>query len=638
MSEFQPTSVVQESPPPPEAEDTLLAEQHQSLERAAAFLRDTVPIISKLTGLNVHVEVGKGWATNMKTGDFTVDPSFFLKKSYSADHCVYATLHELMAHVRDVVRDPVCAQRQMRFCETPNQQLIAARAIFNNILSDILGNKRIHDLLPDMRRVAHNLYKTRLFPPETPDTPADFLHLPMHLQFLYKIIRQEMIDGSETIVRPEVDDAISALRNFQNTGLDAISYLTDPGAKDAKGNALPGAERFDQQVTIIYPVYEALLEQDKEEAKQRQSEQDQDDQGSQGDQYSASSEQNQGEQSDNPFTDAYADYFENKHPEPLDKASHEDIHDAIEKAAEKDWRNNATPEQRARRDQYKLNKQFHAETGHSLQEQHDYRQIIELYRSSIDDMRQVFASILNEVTAKRRGLSRRAYTDGDILHPDRLVQTYIDTRSNIPEPDAYQRYERVTGRTELACKTDYFFVFDTSDSMAGQPAEQAAISAVIMLEALASMERDIRCKEREESLDLKGLQIRTALYVFGNDARKLKELSPGLDEKQRLDAFSAVAAADGGGTADFLALEEIAALPPDRDRQRVIVVVSDGESNDPHRTAAAIHQLRQQGAFVYGVAIGSPAAEQLYAPNATLIKDPTELPKTMQTFIEGTMR
>lgn len=652
MSEYQKNTVDLPPADPAESRPEINGEEtseqqlarDQALEKATEFLRDVVPVMSKITGLNVHTEVGQGWGTDLRTGDFTIDPSFFLEKGYSADHCVYATLHELMAHVRDVVRDPACAERQMDFWRTSDEQLRGARHIFNNILSDIHGNKTIHELLPRMRDVASDLYETRLFAPEIPDTPLDLASRgPMHLQFLYKIIRQEMIDGSETIVRPEVDEAIESLRDFKDTGFDVISYLTDPGSKDNKGKKLSGVERFDQQVAIIYPIYEKLIELDKEEAKQQK--QQQNDQSGQ-----EPPEQDQrpqdspddSDQSSNPFKSAYKDYFDNKHPEPLDEKAHEDIHKAAEKTAkeqrDKDRRANETSEQRTQRERRKRDREFCAKTGHSLHEQNSYRQIIEKHRSTIDEMREVFGSVLNEIVEKRRGLSRRAYADGDLLHPGRLAQTYIDVRSGTPEPEAYQRYERVTGRTELACKTDYFFVFDTSGSMWGEPAEQAATSAVIMLEALAGMERDIRRREREEKVDLEDLQIRTALYTFGFESQVLKELGTGLDEKQRLDAFSAISAADGGSTADFLALEDITTLPSDHDRQRVVIVVSDGESNDPDRAAAAIDQLRQQQAVVYGIAIGSTAAERLYAPYAKLINDPAELPQVMQQFIERTIR
>ena len=253
-------------------------------------------------------------------------------------------------------------------------------------------------------------------------------------------------------------------------------------------------------------------------------------------------------------------------------------------------------------------------------------------------MRQIFQSVLNEVVTTRRGLSRRAHQDGDILDSNRLAQTITDIKSGIA-PEAFQRYETVRGRAELNCKTDYFFVFDCSGSMSGAPAQATASCAVIMLEGLASMERDIRRLEQQQSIDLSDLSVRTSLYTFGYDATCHKPLGSSLNDKQRLDTYTAIAAASAGGTADYLALQEIADLPRSQDRQRILIVVTDGGSDDGDATQAAISQLRRdQNTVVYGVSIGSDAAEQLYAPNAKLINDPKDLPNVLQSFIETTIQ
>ena len=613
------------SAPTPEQE-ALLEERQSALDKATSFLRDQIPALCQLTGMGVNVAVGKGWATDLKTGSFTIDPSFFIEKGYSADHCVFATLHELMAHVRDVKHDPVFAARQRAFIMgSKNPQERQARQIFNNILTDVHGNKQIMNMLPAMREVGADLYDNRLFPTERDSEPVDYTKEPMHLQFLYKIIRQEMIPGSETPVRQEVDEAIDQLRNFQGGQIDLISFLTDPNAKGSDGKKMSGNDRFDYWLTQIWPRYEKLIELDKQEAKDNQQDSD-------------SPQNDTGEQDNNPFSDAYTDYFDNKHPEPLSPEEHEKIHKTIKKANQDKRRENITPEQREYRRQREANRRYREQTGHSLREKEKYNSEVRRFRKQINQMRQVFRSILDEVVATRRGLSRRAHQDGDVLDPNRLAQTVADIRSGVA-PEAFQRYEAIRGRTELSCKTDYFFVFDCSDSMAGKSAQSAASCAVIMLEGLASMERDIRKLEKEQNIDLSDLSVRTALYTFGNSSVCHKPLGSGLNDKQRLDTYAAVSAADAGGTADYLALQEIAGLRRDHDRQRIIIVVTDGESNDRNAAYAAINQLRRdQNTVIYGVSIGSTAAEQLYAPNAKLIDDPKDLPNILQSFVETTIQ
>lgn len=268
MAEVLHPSINHSESPMVTPEQEAAVERQASLDKAAAFLDDQIPALCRLTGMNVQVAVGEGWATDTKTGSFTIDPSFFIEKGYSADHCVFATLHELMAHVRDIKRDPVFSARQNAFImgsKDPQEQ--QARHIFNNILTDIHGNKQIMNMLPAMQEVGADIYASRLFPAERGGEPVDYASNPMHLQFLYKIIRQEMIPGSKTPVRQEVDEAINQLRNFQGGQIDLISFLTDPGARGANGKKLSGSDRFDYWLTQIWPKYENLIKLDKQEAE-----------------------------------------------------------------------------------------------------------------------------------------------------------------------------------------------------------------------------------------------------------------------------------------------------------------------------------------------------------------------------------
>ncbi len=604
---------------PPELtpeQEALVEEFRVALDDAEKFLLDQKPAICRLTGLEVRAVVGKGWATYPETGLVTIDPLFFIEKGYSVNHCVFAILHELMSHVRDIKRDPVFAARQHAFImsgKDPQEQ--QSRSIFNNILTDIHGNKQIMNMLPAMREVGADLYDNRLFPTERDGEIVDYTNIPMHLQFLYKIIRQEMVPNSETPVRQEVDEAINQLRNFQDGQFDLISFLTNPGARGPNGKKLSGSDRFDYWLTQIWPKYEALMKLDKQEAKdtQQQNNNQQTNSNTTEQQDTDPSQNDNTKQDSNPFTDAYADYFDNKHPEPFSPEEHEKIHNAIDKAAQEKRHETMTPEQRERARQIAANRRYQEQTGHSLQEKQHYDSEVKRLHRQIDQMRQVFQSVLDEVVATRHGLSRRPHQDGDILDPNRLAQTVVDIESGVA-PEAFQRYETVRGRTELNCKTDYFFVFDCSASMRGKPAQAAASCAIIMLEGLASMERDIRQLEEQQNIDLSDLSVRTSLYTFGSNATCHKPLGSSLNDKQRLDTYTAIVAANADGTADYLALQEIADLPRSQDRQRVIIVVTDGQSNNPGAAQAAISQLRRnQNTVVYGVSIGSDAAEQLYA-------------------------
>jgi hypothetical protein len=224
-----------------------------------------------------------------------------------------------------------------------------------------------------------------------------------------------------------------------------------------------------------------------------------------------------------------------------------------------------------------------------------------------------------------------------VLDPDRLVQTVIDVRNHVQEPEAFRDYEPTRGETNAIGKTDYVFAFDVSGSMqSGGKNKAAAASAVIGLEGLSAMQSDIEKAEAEYHLDLE-LDIRTAIYTFGDRSECLKPLAKSVTPRERLDAYDAVNKPDGGSTQDFLALEEIETLAIDADRRKILIVVSDGESDDSARARRSIDRLRGAGWFVYGISIGSDAAAALYQPTARRVDEPEKLPDTIRDFIEATI-
>lgn len=226
-----------------------------------------------------------------------------------------------------------------------------------------------------------------------------------------------------------------------------------------------------------------------------------------------------------------------------------------------------------------------------------------------------------------------------MLDPNRLAQTVIDLSSGVTEPAAFLDYERARGETEIIGNTDYFLVADTSGSMGGEKAEAAAASTLIFLEGLSALQADIEEAEAVHGVEL-GLTIRSSVYTFDTDTKNRKPLSPELDTRERIESFQAVASAGGGATADFLALEAIANEPhTDTERRRVIVVITDGESDDPERAGRAIQALRSQPqTFIHAISIGSQDAVDLYAPNAKRNDDPATLPEAIEALLEETLR
>lgn len=615
----------------PPTEHSPAPEMEAALARTQEFLGDVAPHLGRLYGIDLNISVGDGWATNLETGDVTADPRFFLEKGYSADESSYAVLHEVAAHLREVIMDPGLTNRVIQFKSQGK-----AASLFHNILGDIAGNNLNHAMLPRTKDTAEGLYSEKLFPDALVDEETGeqqtYDQLPRHLQFLYKIIREEMIPGSETPVFPEVQAALDSLRDYQGQG-DLIKYSTSVAKSTYE--AMSPRERFDMWKGIIYPVFTELLEQDRQDPNFQNQEGDSGDgqgegQPSDGEPEGEPSKGDPSAASDGKkFSKYYEDYDKNRHPEPMSEEDHKKLHDHAKEAAREKRHPKDNPQQ-------ELDKKIREETGHSLYEQRRYNAEVSTFQDEIAKMRDVYQQIINDRVTVKRGLSRRPTPEGVILDPDRLTQTVIDMQSGVTEPDAFRDYETKRGEAQSVGKTDYFFVFDVSGSMAGEKAKAAASSAVIGLEGLSALQRDIEEAEAQYNMDLE-LDIRTAIYTFGADSKCVKPLSTQVTPKQRLDTYAAVRNANDSSTSDFLALEEIDRLPKDSDRRQIVIVMTDGESDNSPRARRSIDSIRGKGGFVYGIGIGSDEAKALYQPTSRRVDDPTKLPETIATFIEATI-
>lgn len=649
----------------------ILEQTVPTVERTQDFIETQGEALGKLLGIRgLDIKIGEGFTTDLETGAVTVDPSFFLEKGYRPQWCVYGLLHELSAHVREAITEPQLTREVLRFSNRSK-----AYHEFHNTLADIAGNRDIHRRLPAMVQTAREVYDQKLFPgsdyrtcnsENAPEASPDLLGkpLPRHLQFLDKMIRDEMIRGSETLVAPEVDAALDRLHDFENTGQDAIREATDP-VRDSR-------TRFEMMTELILPEYEALLEQDQadpafseqsgggEESELGEREQSSEANGQtgegqpkgkpgQGDRQEQESDRSQqatgesgeeegGDQSPQTprpgdtgtgkpdFTPYYED-MDARHPEPFTEEQEKQIRQIAKRI------NLQTPQTRAR----------HAaeiQTGHTETEIHRYQTELARHQAEIEQMQDFFEAIISRRLQMVRRLGRPS-REGVMLDPALLAQTDVDVRSGISDPSTLVNYER-QARPELTPGGyDLHLAIDVSGSMAGEKAQMAATSSMIFLEGLDLFEQHIHQTEEQERVQL-GLDVRTEVNIFGDDASTLKPLSATLSEKERLDTYYRANQAASSTTQDYLALEQIitnheadlASGEVTSERKRVVIVVTDGGSSNEDRAIAAVERLRKLGFTVIGIGITDTNAERLYEPSGRTINEPAQLPQTLISIIE----
>ncbi len=631
---------------------------------AEGFIDEHVEDLGLIAGLRgLDVRIGSGWAVNPEDGSVTVDPTFFSDAGYRPEWCVYATMHELVAHVREVVNEPALTREMIRFCRRGKEF-----SLFHNIMADIAGNRELHQRMPVMRRAAKSLYSERLF------DETDYTELPRHIQFLYSIIRREMVPGEDVQVSEEVAEAVGRLRDFEGSGRDAILAATDPRRTPR--------ERFELMTGLILPEYLRLLKQDRQDErfkpKKKQGQEggeksesgpgsdeqtqstssgeteneqqhssgaaDQEDEengasdgksgdrGEAGDDESSSSDGSIKVDEPPDFTPFYEDY-EQKQPRPISDQEKQQFARNVDRHRREHGRD-AT--ERAR-------KALESETGQPIEVIEEYRRTLRMFAAQIEEMDEFFDRIITKRLAQRRKLSKPS-GEGILLDPALLAQTHVDVQSGVSEPSGLLDFEVAAAEQEIIGGYDLHLLLDTSGSMEGDKAKSAANSAMIFLEGFHAFAE--RVEQIQDELGIKlDLDIATSVLEFGDYARTLKPLNDELTERQRIQTYAATLDARGSATQDYSALEEVIAQKkrnmaedPERPRKSIVVVVTDGGSSKPVRARETIDELRRLGVVVIGIGITDTNAEELYSPFGRTIDEPKKLPGVLIGEIERVMK
>ncbi len=271
----------------------------------------------------------------------------------------------------------------------------------------------------------------------------------------------------------------------------------------------------------------------------------------------------------------------------------------------------------------------------------DYRARSAEFAGEIDRIRALFARIVSERVALKRSQSRRAFPDGDELATDRFASIISESRAGVRAPNAFRRRTLAPRLTSESGSADYVLLVDASASMTGPSSAAAADAMLILLEGLAAVERDIAHAEQHTAFSLE-LDIRTSLIVFDAEATVLKPLSRGLDDEVRR-RMHAEARTPSGSTNDAAALAAAAAQfglsragdqnLDGRSRKRIVILVSDGGTNDTAAADRELRRLRASGIDIYGVGLGTDDLAQRYSPDGVALFDPRELPRLLERII-----
>ncbi|MBC9954828.1 VWA domain-containing protein [Leucobacter sp. cx-42] len=599
-----------------------------------AQFRARLTAAAALTGIPVDVTDGETWA--VVDGRVYVGTAWFTQRGIPQEQAVPLAL----LLIWESVREARCARSRWH----RTQSLAARRVELSPLLAGLIRALAIAELT-----AAFPAFRSQLARAVTILAPAQPLELPRHLQFVAACVQH--IAGADFLpFAPEVADALAAVTNAAQQ--DLLRLAVDPMAGEI--------ERLERALAITLPLYDRLLTRDVADrglgqAGDAPSPPPTEDGGESGLESGASDGQGEAERETDSATGTAGDSEPARAGDRPEDAEGSDLFEAEQAGFVRTVLATPLPANGAWIDGVEtpeIERAQHAEPSASEApggagpaarleiSRANYRDRLSAQRDAVERVRRVWERIIAERVGMHRSLSRRAEAEGDLLDQNSLVSAVTEALSGVRRPRAFRSPETRPRRASRTGSTDYVLLIDRSASMQGATAEAAADAAIIVLEALAGVERDIAHTEAQLGIDLE-LSIRTSLLLFDAEPVVVKPLAGALDEGMRQRMFAEIRSPRGStndaaalrAAADELRLGEASA--GGIARKRIVMVIGDGGTNDAGAAANEVRHLRSLGVTVLGVGIGSADLALRYAPDGHTVRRLEDLAPALEALVEA---
>ncbi len=614
--------------------------------------------------ISLDFKMSDGFYINLENGEVNIDTKWFAKKGFSKEQILWAILHEL-SHFRDLAAD---SERMMKnfdyigkqakktgaimikkwetkygvsdpeFIENlkkqkpisrkdPSKTMNAVERVayqihhtFYNVFDDIYVNNFVAEKASKYEKeekggeAVKKLYSEKLF------AKTDYSKLPRHLQFVYKLIREEMVPDEEIQVSNEVADVMKEKIKFQGkeyTPKEIVEEFIKPkGGRDTKA----GQRYFVLQKTLE-PVFEKLLAKDLEEWEPEKPEQQKDKDG----------KGKPREGSVNPFEQDYQDYKENN-PDQIDP---EDIKDWMnkneedkkkeeekkakekeeeEKKAKEKEEESKSAEEKAKESQDKMDKEWCEKHNINHDTFRQYRKIEREVEPYLEELSKLWRNIIFGSTKKIERGMEGYFKTGIELDIPKVIEEFPKIQEGKLEETRI--FKKMTQKEVLIQKPELIrvrLVGDMSDSMDSAKIHILQQCFVLLLSSL---------REFNTYLNLTRLQTKskleadTEVWIFGNEAKRVKKLrsESGYNDEQveTIKIFDKLQNTIGF-TYDNKALEKIfnSLTPADRERigqekiMEIVFEITDGGSSAPNAARSVVDKLLESGVIVRAFQIGS---------------------------------
>ncbi len=621
--------------------------------------------------ISLSFRVSDGFFIDLEKGEINLDSKWFSEKDFSKNQILWGCFHEL-EHFRDLDADPEgvmknfehikkqakktgeeilkkweekYGQSDLEFIDglkkqkplnpkkpekgTMNAVERSAYKIhhtFYNIFDDINDNNNVARKAPAFEKETEGgqeiarLYREKLF------RETDYSKLPRHLQFVYKLIREEMVNGENVILGEEVSEIMERKIKFQGKEFTP-KEIVDNFIKPRKNRDTLASQRHFVLQKTLEPVFAELLMKDLSDWNPQKPEK-QDNQPQQGEGDGTSG---------NPFEENYEDYDKNN----PDQISEEDIENWVdnnkkekenkEKAkAKQEKEENKTAQEKADEAQNQADKDWCERNGISEKTFGRFKKIEKEIEPYLMDLSRLWQKIIYGSSRKLERETQGYFKTGTELDMQKVIEEWPKIEEKKFEDVRVMK--RTVSKEKLIEMPELIrvrLVGDMSGSMNQEKIHILQQCFVLIFSSLREFNTHLNLMRSKTKSKL---EADTEGWIFGDEAEKIKKLRSDSGQNYNDEQIEIIKAfeklgSSGGYTFDHKAMDKINQSLSQEDRQKIklkkvmeiVFEITDGGStikvgNDIINSSAnmrpAVDNLLESGAIVRGFQIGKTSEEE----------------------------
>ena len=555
------------------------------------------------------------FAFNLENNTIYVSGRFYEARGLSDEKTAFAVSHEVehFLEKKALLAEPSGARKFAEYLGDIKKS--KAYALMDNCVADVRQNRAvIGKATRETAALEEDLYQKDLFPEK------DLTQEPKHIQFCNALLREARVPDEVCSVAPEVRQKLDTLYQMKVGNERFFDLLTHPET--------PMSLRLDLQNEYILPMVDELKEQDmKDEEEKKKGKGD----GGEGKEGAPKAGEEKAEPNDT-FKEAYERAEKRTMPEAVPQ-------EELERAF-KEWK-------ASRKDSplEKADTEYAKKLGVAKADLENYRRIAaemekvkdpETGCSVIEELRELIRRIIAQRLKKAHAPRYPVEEGEELVDPAGLI---AEAKAGNLESKVWETFEVKEKRGGRFGEIQMTLIFDRSSSMNdgdGAKRREQQKTAVLAMEALKEF-ADIADEERA-NMEYP-VEVLSEVYTFqasAADGVPRKKLGKELGEKERIEIAAALSTTPGGST-DFVPLEAVVgALEKDEALRRrievgevkkLVIVFTDGESDDAALVQSVLKKLREAGAVAVGIGItdSGKAALATYAPDARLAKKAEDL-------------